>query len=239
LLQKTLPLILILILSSCSTLQGDREITINGTVCADIHDSHECFKEAERFFFGFGQEEDKEFSISLYQQAAAMGSTFAKARLGSFYFHGLVVDKDWVTSVRYLEDALTHSGDLKATRWKAVILSVLGLMYQKGPEGIQNETKSFQYLLQAAKLRYGPAQIKVAAAYLKGVGNKMDILEGYAWAKSAYHGGYTMIEQPIVEIEAHLKGERRELAWELAKRKIEKYSAIPMEDIWKQPLTEI
>lgn len=238
-LQKTVPLILILILSSCATLQGNREITVNETVCADVRDSHECFKVAERYFFGFGKEQDKEYAISIYQQATAMGSTFAKARLGSFYLLGLVVEKDWVTSARYLEDALTHSDDLKATRWEAVILSGLGLIYQKGPDYIQDETKSFQYLLQAAKLRYGPAQIKVAAAYLKGVGNKMDILEGYAWAKAAYHGGYTMIEQPIVEIEAHLKGERRELAGELAKRKIEKYSAIPMEDIWKQPLTEI
>lgn len=238
-LQKILNLILILVLSSCATWKIDEKIPINESACADMHDSHECFKEAERYFFGFGKEEDKSFAISTYMRAAELGSTFAKARLGSFYLLGLVVKKDWAISARYLEDVLTHSDDLKATRWKPVILSALGMIYEKGPRAIQNETKAFQYLLQAAKLRYGPAQIKVAAAYLKGVGNKMDILEGYAWAKTAYEGGYTMIEQSIVEIEDHMNGKIRELAEDLANRRVEKYSAIPMEDIWKQPLKEI
>ncbi|MGE0473403.1 MAG: tetratricopeptide repeat protein [Nitrospirales bacterium] len=227
---------LLLIFFSMNLLQA--KPSFSDSPCAEIHDPHECFKEAERFFWGIGRNEDKEAAISLYMAASEMGSTFAKARLGSFYLLGWGVEKNFATSVKYFENALEKQEDFRTSSWEPVILSALGLIYQQGKNEYKNEKKSFEYFLRAAKLRYGPAQIKVAAAYVKGIGTQPDGLEAYAWLRAAFDGGYTSeaIRKAIQEIENQMNGEVRALAENLAKSRVENYRAIPIPDIWRQPI---
>lgn len=209
------------------------------TSCENFQDPNGCFNEAERYWFGIGVDENKQAAIEMYTTAANDGNTLAKARLGRIYFFGWETKKNHHIAAKYFQDVLKNFDDLNCTLFepiKPITLSIMGFMYQNGLGFEHNEEKAFQYLLRAAKLRYGPAQLKVAVAYLKDTATEKNALEAYAWLKAANEGGYTVATKGIQELESQFSHEQMAKAENLSKIRIENYKAIYIDDVWQQPM---
>lgn len=104
---------------------------------------------------------------------AEQGDVAAQRDLGTMYFQGQTVTKDYNKAFQWYSKA-AEQGDANAQ-------NALGLMYKEASGVTIDDDQAFVWFLKAAEQGYAIAQNNVGLAYAKGDGTPKDYVSSYMW----------------------------------------------------------
>ena len=117
-------------------------------------------------------------AIKWYKEAAKLGHTKSKLKLGAFYYEGLGTDINYDQAATYLKEP-ADNGYVDAQY-------MLGMIYLNGSSQIRkNERKAFGLILKAAEDFHADAMYQVGSMYLQGTGTKKNIQKAKEYLKLA------------------------------------------------------
>ena len=114
-----------------------------------------------------------DMAVKLFKQGAEKKDPQSSFALGTHYFFGEGVEKDFAKAKELFEFAGEH-GSMES-------LFFLSLMYDKGDGVAADPAKSFDYALRASRGCVAPAQSWLAGLYIEGKGVAKDMVEAMAW----------------------------------------------------------
>lgn len=160
---------------------------------------------------------DREKGFNLQKQAAEMGNAEAQFEMGSFYYNGIYVERDfnmafsWYNKaamngnataidncgIAYIEGIGVDINHSKAVEYfergaalnYAPSIFNLGVSYENGNGVEQNSVRASKLFRQAAELGDGDAQLALAVSYYLGRGVKRDYDQSFYWANLALENG--------------------------------------------------
>ncbi len=123
-----------------------------------------------------------DMAIELLERASRLGNAEATRMLGNFYFNGVYVEHNPKYATRLYENA-AKAGDIYSYIW-------LGRLYF-GEEGLEylNPKKSFDMFYAAGEMGSAYGMLRVASAYVNGVGADVNLWEAIRWFEKAKKAG--------------------------------------------------
>lgn len=115
--------------------------------------------------------------ITALTKLAEDGNAEAQVELGTKYYKGLGVEKNYNLAVDWCRKAAEH-GYPRA-------LNALGVMYRNGFGVEKNEKEAIVLFLQAVEQDYAPAQNNLGMMYEHGFGIKQNYNEAFDWYRKA------------------------------------------------------
>ncbi len=109
-----------------------------------------------------------------FQKRAEQGEAIAQYNLGTFYYLGVQVPRDYEKAYYWLSKAAQQ--DIIPAQ------GVLGIMYFKGHGVPQDYQKAYEKLQQSAEKGYAVAQMMLSGMYYVGQGVPQDYQKAYQWA---------------------------------------------------------
>lgn len=117
-------------------------------------------------------------AIKWYKEAAKLGHTKSKLKLGTLYYEGLGTEINYDQAAIYLKEPAAN-GYVEAQY-------MLGMIYLTGSSQIRkNEGKAFEFVLKAAEDFHADAMFQAGSMYLEGTGTKKDLKKAKKFLKLA------------------------------------------------------
>jgi TPR repeat protein len=129
-----------------------------------------------------------------YKQAADAGLDTAAYNLGTLYFNGQGVSKDYAKAHMFFEQA--------ANRGNRYAEFQLGMTYFTGQGVEKDPAKETSWYERAARQGLPAAQYNLAVNYFNGEGVPQDKVKAYAWMLQAHKGGLDADSQEALNIMA-------------------------------------
>ncbi|GAW97861.1 MULTISPECIES: nSTAND1 domain-containing NTPase [Colwellia] len=132
-------------------------------------------------------EEFNDFAKSYYwtKKAVDIGNIEAYSYLGYAYYEGIGVDFDQKTAMKWL----MKSVDSKAKN-ASTSIATMGLIYEKGRNGIKNYEKAFDCFKKGAASGNALSMYKLGVYYSTGYGTPVDKNQASYWFEKAKTNGY-------------------------------------------------
>jgi hypothetical protein len=127
------------------------------------------------------QNNDYTTALRLLRSLETRKFAAAKYMLGTMYFSGVGVPKDYPAAFKlHLEGA---------EQGHALAQYEVGAMYDRGVGVGQTQAEAMRWFRRSAEQGYGSAQVNLGAMYATGEGTQQDYVEAYKWFSIAAKGG--------------------------------------------------
>ncbi|MDX1432891.1 MAG: tetratricopeptide repeat protein, partial [Gammaproteobacteria bacterium] len=130
---------------------------------------------------------DYERALAIWQPLAEGGDRFAQFSLGSLYFEGSGVDKDFAASARWFRAA--------AEQGYAPAQFNLGNAYKHGNGVEQDDVQAAEWWRKAAEQNFAPAQFNLGTQYYFGRGVPKDEDVAISWYRRAAENGHAQAQR--------------------------------------------
>ncbi len=140
---------------------------------------------ASTYFVGIEGVTDQDFTEALrwFEMSAAFNDAHALVMIGSMYYHGQGVQKNYRKAMEYYKKAIVTSAHQDA-------LLNLGLAYLDGEGVPKNESHAFSLMLRSARQGKGAARFNMAHFYAAGIGVERNQEEALRWLRLSVASGY-------------------------------------------------
>ena len=161
------------------------------------------------------------------KKKAASGDAKAQSILGSMYFLGEEVPKDYAEAVKWWRLAAEQE-DVSAQYY-------LGVMYDTGTGVPKEYAEAISWYRKAADQGYPSAQYNLGVMYYKGRGLPKDLVQAHAWWNIAGARGDETAKKDLANVEKDMTPEQQAEAMKQARELFAKLPKVLVKNIGVKP----